>query len=457
MTDRSGESAVSAVVGAVLLVALFTTMATLYTVQTLPDWKADKEHNQQLAVQAAFGGLRSDIDALATREGGGPVTAVIALETPRVPLLQQTPARAALRLEDGLAATFAFATAPTLYLSDGASTATPALSAGVVPAAPCAGACIASVDGFVLGVATSGLTGTVTGTVTVTDSAASPATLTAQVAHIASGGTCPGEVRLTVGTVQTPLLCTGTGTAVGSVASPYRIDLLNPAYTFSGSVARLTPPLTVAFDDPSGTGTMTVGHAMAYEDSSGVLQVTGTGVATAAPVLPIDSQRLVYSPAYQSFPSQDLVLEGGAVLVDAGADAQAMAGQAPLAFGLGGGVGSLDWTLIQFDGTGAIAGAREATVTATYGGAEDVVFTLPAACPLGTPCATVTLETPGAAAWGSFLTLQAGLAGVSDSVQVATDPVAGTATLSLGSDPALAVTGGWVVHLRILHVTLDVS
>lgn len=456
---RRDESAVSAVVGAVLLVALFTTMATLYTVQTLPEWKADKEHNQQLLVQNALGGLRSDIDALAAREGGGPVTAVLPLETPRVPLLQQTPARAAVAIEDGFDASFTFPTSPTLYLSDGASTATPSLTSGVVPSAPCSGKCVESLRGFVLGVATSGVTGTVTGTVTFVDSATSPATVTATVSHLASGGTCPGEVRVTVGSVVTPLLCTGSGTgAVGSTASPYRVDLLNAAYTLSGALARLTPPLSVAFSTGgAGPGSITIGHAMVYDDTAGVLRVTGTGTSTATPVLPIEGRRLVYSPGYHAFPNQDLVLEGGAVLVDSGAQAQAMAGEAALSFGASSGVGSLDWTLVDLDGEGAVGGAREATVTATFDSLEDVVFTLPSSCPLASPCATVVLTTPGAKAWGDFLTLQAGLAGLSDSVTATTDTAAGTTTLRLASDPALAVTGGWVVHLRVLHATLDVS
>ncbi len=456
---RRDETAVSAVVGAVLLLALFSTVATIYTVETLPQWKADKEQNQQAEVAGVLAALRADVEALAARGDAGPVTAPVPLETPRVPLLQPSSARASLEVEDGFDATFAFGATPSLFLSGGASAATPALTSGVLPSAPCSGKCVQSLESFILGVATSGVTGTVTGTVTFVDSAASPATVTATVSHIATGGTCPGEVRLTVGSAQTPLLCTGSGTAVGSTSSPYRIDLLSSAYTLGSTLARLTPPFSVSFSTGgAGPGTMTLGHAMVYDDSTGLLRVTGTGTSTTTPVQPIDGKRLVYSPRYESYPGQDLVLEGGALVVDGGSTFQAITGEAPFSAAVSAsGVGSLTWTLIDFDGAGSIGGARAATVGATFDSVEDVVFTLGSACPMASPCASIVLTTPSAQAWGSFLDLQAGLGGVEDSLDTTVDSVTGTARLDLASGAGLAVTGGWVVHLRVIHATLDVS
>lgn len=451
---HADESAVSAVVGAVLLTALFASAMTIYVVQTLPDWKADKEHNQQLLVQAQMTGLRSDIEALAARRDTGPVTSTIPLETPRVALLQGTPARATLGLQGGFDVGFSYASSPQVYLEGGAAVATPGTAVAI-----CSGLCITSFDALVLGVTMSSAgTGTLA-TALLTDSNGD--TVTATLSHTQNGGSCSGEVRLTVAasatgqSLVTPLLCTGSATVTLGAGGPFRLDLLDSRFGMSSLVDRLAPPMSLGLSSASAT----VGHALVYEDSSGVLRVTGTGVTNAAPVADILSQRLTYEPNYFAFPNQRLILEGGAVIAEAGSTRQALVGDAPFTLDVAGGLGSLTWTLTDLQGEGGVGGGREATVSATFDSIEDIVFRVGATgnCAMAAPCATIVLDTETAAAWGNFIDLQAGLAGLSDSADATVDAGAGTMTLRLGSDTGLTVTQGWVIHLRIIHATLDVS
>jgi hypothetical protein len=97
-------------------------------------------------------------------------------------------------------------------------------------------------------------------------------------------------------------------------------------------------------------------------------------------------------------------------------------------------------------------------VSATFDSIEDVVLRAgTGTCAASAPCATIVLSTDTASAWGGFIDLEAGLAGVSDSADATVDTAAGTMTLKLTAGPGQTVTGGWVVHLRIIHATLSVS
>lgn len=444
------ESAVSAVVGAVLVFALFSTAMTIYAVTTLPDWKADKEQAHQDAVQQAFGGLQADLDALAVRRDVAPVTASIPLEVPQVPLLQSTPARGRLGIADGFAASFAFPAVPSLFAGDGAAVAAPTTP---FTTPPCTGLCVEAVQALTLGFATRNVNSqSVAVTLTVTDSAATPATLVATLSHLGVGTNCPvSEIRLAVNGVVQPILCTGKD--IGD-PDPLRLDLLDSPL-FTSALSRLTTPLQFAFSTSvSGPGTLeaTSGYTMVFEDASGLLRVTGTGVPAPAPVPAVDGRRLVFTPSYQSFPSQDLSFEGGAVLVDAGDRSQAMATEPTFAMTVTNGVGSLSWTLVELSGDGGVGGAKDAKVTLTYRSSQDVVLLTPTAC---NPCSTITLTTPTAYGWGNFLALATLAAGSGPSATATTGTAA--SSLSLASGTGLPVTGGWVLHLRIVQAEVVVA
>lgn len=448
MTLRSDESAVSAVVGAVLLLALFSTAMTVYTVTTLPEWKADKEHNHQLAVEQSLGGLKSDLEALAARRDAGPVSANVPLEVSKVPLLQTVAARGTIGVEDGgFAAAFAFPS-PDLYLGSDVAVATPSTTLAF-----CSGLCIASFDALTLGItmSTAYTASATVATATLTDS--DGATLTATLAYVLAGGTCSGEVRLTVTDSSTgvsratPLLCAGASLQLGNGGSSFRLDLLDDAYGASSSLARLTAPFSLTL--AGGTG-VTVGHALVYEDEGGVLRVTGTGTSPTTVLADLDGDRLVYSPQYQSFTNQDLIWEGGALLVDAGSTAQAITVDPSfvMAVDAASGRGSLDWTLVELQGEGSLGGAKDARVEVTFVAVEDVVFTAASG--------TITLTTDGAHGWYSFLRLAIVAAGATDSATVSEDTVAGTTTLTLSST-AGPVASDWVLRLRVIQAEVEVA
>lgn len=449
-----GESGVSAIVGAVLLVALFSTAFTIYTVTALPEWKAEREEAQQARVAGELSGLRADIEALAARREAGPVLATLPLETPRVPVLQQTPARAGLGIEDGFDVAFDFPATPSLFLSGGAAVASPTTA---LATPPCAGKCVVTVQDLVLGIATSGVNANsdvVAITLTVTDSAASPATVTATLAHVGSSSGCAGELRLTVVDVSTRVHYVEpcAGDELAAAGTPYRVSLLDDDYTFRSSLARLEAPLQFAFSSSTNGATLEAsGYTMVYEDASGLLRATGTGIAAANPVADAAGSRLVYSPGYFAYPSQDLVFEGGAVLVDAGTTRQAVTADPSFRMEVANGVGSLEWTILVLSGDGAVSGGREATVAVTYEAIQDVVLLTPSSCD---PCASIALTTDTAPGWGSFLSLQSGAANAGASAAATT--MSGTTTLELSSGTG-PVTGGWVLHLRIIQADVALN
>lgn len=433
------EEGVSAVVGAVLILALFVSAMTVYTVTTLPEWKADREQAHQAAVRADLGGLKADIEALAARRDPGPVTASIPLEVPKVPLLQSLPARGSVSTRtDGFAASFTFSGSTRVFFADGEPAAAPS---SAVPL--CAGACVERFDAFVLGI-DMGASGTGTiATVTFADQAGS--SLTATVSHVASGGTCTGEVRLTVAlpgtaTVATPLLCTGAATVdLGTPSTPYRVDLLQPSHGIAARLARLQPALTVTLAAPQAT----LSHATAYEDTAGIVRVTGAG-ATQAPVGPLAGGRIAYDPSYQAYPDQRLVLEAGALFADGGGAAQATVLGPPLTLrtDAANGRAYLDWTLVAFGGEAAsVSGAKDAALAVRYVGQQDVLFT--------TGAMTVTLTSDLAAGWYDLLGQAILLAGATQGAH-ADDSTPGQVTLTL-DDYA------WTVRLRIIDAEVDVA
>lgn len=444
MTPRD-ESGVSAVVGAVLLMALFTTAFTAYTLTTLPEWKADKEQAHQALVRQELGGLKADLEALAARRDAGPVTATVPLEVAKVALLQSAAARATIAVGDGFDADFSF-TSPSLFFSDGAAVGSPSEGWGTDP---CAGACVQTLSRYVVGLTTTGMGDSgdsATFTLTVTDSASGSLTVT--LAHVRTAS-C-GEVRLTVGTTTHYV-----EPCAGASLSGYNVDLMDDDYSFASAIARLEAPLDLTMTGPTiansgGAGTAPSASAtylMSYATDAGLLRVAGTGTATTAPIGGIDGLRVVYSPAYQAFPSQDLVLEGGALLVDA-RNGQAVAVQPSLDLVVDGTRGSLSWTLVELTGDASSVSSDSATVSLTYTGVQDVVVTA--------SDASVALATPTSEGWANHLRLALLAAGAGASATVTEDAGTDTVTLALTS-AAGPVTQPWVIHLRVIQAEVEVA
>ncbi|HLF16721.1 MAG TPA: hypothetical protein VI796_04735, partial [Candidatus Thermoplasmatota archaeon] len=115
---RQADEAVSSVVAAVLLFALFTTAFALWTLTTLPQWIADREERHMETVKERFDTLKAGLDAVSGTGSTAPVSAPIPLAAEKVALLQRSPATGRLAFVDGLSATASF-TSPELFLVGG--------------------------------------------------------------------------------------------------------------------------------------------------------------------------------------------------------------------------------------------------------------------------------------------------------------------------------------------------
>lgn len=458
-----GSDAVSSVVSAVLLFALFTSVFVVYTVQTLPQWEADREQVHHAEVAQELSSLKADLEGLAGRADPGPASAVVQLGTPPVPILQPVAAGATLAVvggSQGLTATATFpATAkPSVFLTGGAAVASPT---ALTTSPPCpSGRCIQSLEALVLGLATSGAGGAGnSASLTATATDGTGATVTARVAHDGSGSSCTGQLSLTLSGSSVPaatsqvLLC-GVGAALASAGDPYRVNLLDPVYGFGAAVGRLQPPVALTFTTATtGTGTVQAStYAAVWIATDGAEGVAGTGVVNAAPVAPQVGSRLLYTPLYQRYPQEALSFEGGAVLANQGGPRQAVAADPGFTLKVNAttGVGTLRWTLVQLTGSGAVSGTKQATASLTYVSSQDLLLVTPATC---NPCATFTLVTPAATGWNHYFADRALGAGAGASAVAGTS---GNATLVLASGAGQSVTAGWHLHLKVIQARLDV-
>lgn len=457
---RRRDEGVSSVVSAVLIFVLFSTAFVLWSFQTLPEWEADREHGHQRQVSQQLGGLKASLEGLSARRDQGPVTAVVPLGAPAVPLVQATAATGELGViggeggADGFSAALSFAATPRVFLADGSAVASPSTPTSTAPCASAGAPCIEVLEGLVVGIATTGATGTgsATLTITATDSAVPPATAVATVSHQGNGPDCNGEVRLVVGGTPFPLLC-GVGGTLGSAAAPYRVDLLDPTKGFGAALGRLKAPLSIAFSTSTtgGGGFAASTYAAVWLGSDGMEQVLGTGVASAQPVPDLSGGRLAFTPHYMQFPSQELSFEGGAVLATESPTRQAVVADPSFEMRVRGGVGYLRWTLVELAGSGHRSGEDAATVHLTHRSSQDLVVATPATC---NPCMQATLATPNAAGWNSFFGVQALASGAGGS---ATAGSGATGQLTLASGAGQPVTAGWVLHLRVIRAEASVS
>jgi hypothetical protein len=102
------EQAVSSVVAAVLLFALFTTAFTIWTFTTLPQWVADREQAHADKVQQSFSALQAGLDALSASDDNGPSSVAVDLGPSPIALLQPTAAQGELSVQGEVRATGTF-------------------------------------------------------------------------------------------------------------------------------------------------------------------------------------------------------------------------------------------------------------------------------------------------------------------------------------------------------------
>lgn len=434
------ERGVSAVVGAVLVLALFTTAFSVWAFQTLPEWEADHEETHQRAVVSGLSALKADVQGLSVRGEAGPVTRAIDLGATPVPLLQGVKATGAIGLRSGVSASAAFS-GPEILLLDGKPTATPSDSVD--------GAQLDSVDGLqalTVAIASDRVTSPTSSAwvrATATDGITS---VSATVSHVGAVAGCQGAgltVAVTSTTTTASILLCGLDNHLP--ATP--VDLLTDAYGFRGALTRLSTPYTLTLSQGVASGASVQGTYMAaWTDAAGLEHAVGTGLSLPF-ALDVDGSALQWEPGYVRFTDQVASWELGGIVLDQG-DGEVVADAPGFALKVADGQGYLQWTLMDLDGgAGQVAGTHKATVSVTHRSTSDALLRVDG---LG-----LTLLTEHADAWASFLGDRLLLAEAGGAATVATD--GSSLTLTLATGPALPVTQGWLLHLRIIHADVAVS
>jgi len=428
------DDAVSSVVSAVLVFALFASAFILWTATTLPVWIKDREATHQQEVRAELSGLQAGLDRLASVDERGPITASFPLGAPPVPLVQTAPSTGALAFEDGLAFTAAF-TDPRLHEVDGVGRG--------LPSVPASGT-LGGIE--ILAALQVRLTTTVGDSAEAwVQAAASDGTdtITARVRHVGSGGSeaCAGaalEVRVTgAGPPTSTILHCGVGTDLTDQV----VDVLDPRVPFAGALARLDPPLDLTFTSGTagpGGPTVSAHYAARWSDADGRLRVAGDGESDPGFTLDRAGGLVVFRPQNREFVEQAVAWEGGAVIV-AQPDGMNVAVAPGFTLGKDGTTGFLEWTFVDLDGSGSVQGTGTAQVSVTHVATSETV--------LSADSAVFTLVSPHAEAWRAFLGTQVAAAGADATVGGTGD----TATLTLGSST------DWLLRVRLVSAQATVA
>lgn len=448
MTRQAEASAgVSSIVAAVLLLALFTTAFTLWTVAALPQWVADREAAHAVGVQEAFAGAQAGLEALSASGDAGPTSVAVPLGPSKVPVLQQQAALGELSAEGGRRAQATF-TNERILAQDGVARVTPDDEIAEGNGDRLTG--VVKLNALVVFLTTSGVGNDEAAWLTVVADDGD-STVTAVLTHAGKlGGAGPNtagclnsELRLEVtvdvapqapSTTTQALLCELANDLTG-----YSLDLANELSPFAAGIQRLATPFSITLSD-DGDGATAEGYfGASYLDSDGV--ESGAGAGEPADVAIDESgTSLAFTPGYQEYDGPGAAWEFGGVLHDQG-DGASVDRVAGFRLTVEDGLGRLDWTLVSLSGSGARAGDGSATVQVRHTATRDLL--------LSADGAAFTLSTDHAGAWRAYFEDRVLLADAQ--AEVAVGGTGSTATLTLG--------GGipWVVHLRLVTAELTVG
>lgn len=429
------DHAVSSVVAAALIFALFSTTFALWTVITMPEWIADREVSHQTGVVADFADTQGGLERLSAAGEAGPVTTDIRMAPRPIPLLQRATALGGLGFEDGLDIDLA-TTGAVLHLSDGDVRGPPAATAEGTAATG-----VASIEGLKLAMQSdvqggTGATASVTARVSGTGG-----TVTATLVHTRQPTACDAEeIRLEVGSATNVLLCG----ASRSLPSPFTIALLEPGLGFRSALAGIDAPYTITFTTQTVDGAshiVSATYSLVHTDSEGRLRAIGSGEATDfARDLP--GGRLVFTGEPVHHVAQTIAWEAGAVTV-AQEDGQALARPPRMNLAADGTDGFVDWTIIRLQGDVADrSGADSATVVVRHVATSTVLV----------QADTASFEVSGGAdaAWRQGLTDLVAASGVPDADVSGAD---GKARLDLTQG---SITSWWL-HLRIIEAKVALT
>lgn len=435
------DRAVSSVVSAVLIFALFSSAFVLWTAMTLPEWVADRESLHQDEVRGGLGSLQSGLERLSAADEQGPITASFPLGAPKVPLVQSAASSGELAYRDGFRFDAAFGDAH-LHERDGAGQGTPDAPAGGQPVDGIATltSLRLHIDSTVGGTADSNAESYVEARIGDDDEQ-----VKVRVVHLGArrSGACDGaELAVRLGGDAAPshrtLLC-GVGSSLTRT-----VDLMDPDLGVKGALSGLDGPLSLrVVTGTAGAGGPTVqgAYAATWIDEDGRLRVAGSGQARAGHTLGAAGGHLAFTTQNREFVDQTLSWQGGAVVV--AQDGGMAVGRSPsFSLQVDGTTGFVDWTVVQLRGDGAVSGTGTAQARVVH---EDTRTSL-----LTTDTATLTIEGPHAAAWRAFLEDQVMAAD-------ATDASVGGSSDQAVLELAQGDVQDWVVRLRVIEARVDVS
>lgn len=433
------KQGVSSVVSAVLLFALFTTVAMLWTLNTLPQWIGDNEANHSQLVKERMDAIRDGLDALSATDGRGPIGVTIPLAAPAVPMVQQVSPAGSLAVAGNFQAQASFVN-PQVQLVDGETAS--------VPTEPISGnsfANIRHIESLIVSMTSASVNPSDSArALVVIDDGTRQATLQFTHAGKSLATMCAeAELRIAVtgpaGSYSKALLC-----GVGTSLNDYPVDLLEPSLGLKASLASMVPPFDITLTDSvtAGSATVNAKFAAVFEDMDGSVNGIGSS-ASLTFALDVDGPILAYQSQNQAYPGQTYVFEGGAVILKQ-SQGTVMASTAPFDVVVQGASGTLTWTLVELSGQGSLSGSAQAQATLTRSQTESVV--------LKADSATFTLTSDYADAWR---------ASWSNELLLSSAGAAATVT-GTGNQAVLNLlnAGGvtsWTLRLNIISASVNVS
>lgn len=440
---RQDETAVSNVLGAILVFGLF--VVTLVSIQTefAPVWQKQRESDLMQDVLRQMGTLKSGLDRQVGNQTNVPVSHTLPLQgTQGFAILQEDSLPGTLAFLPSAPGTGVTLTSPqlTMLSADGLNlyglaeqwtTITGGTIAGVTRIAHLRlrlvdPACVSNNncnDPAIAALTMTDANGKCAGRIVIVDSVAgSDRTVEAQIYGPRSppAGTCP----------DTPLTIQDTDAKKQTNPPYYYLDAFDPEFQFRAVLAAATYPVSITMTTSGG---IAADYTIVYDSVSG-----GSSQGGAGPVIPnysslTPSGSLTLQKMNQRYPSQTYTLEHGAIIIDQ-ADGCGMVVPPSFSVSTSSTQTRVGWSIPGMTGSpNRMTGADAATVI-SFPGARRIVEAL-------APQLTFTLRTDHPYQWATFWDQelkQAGLTGNTAIAGTSCDP--GTTNCSAGLQYSICMT-----------------